>query len=138
MTVGHPIKPPPGHERKGQPATSARVVTAVFLAHLPRFERRARFAFRRVRCPHDRAEKVAEAVALAWTHFAELSIRGKRPETFVTTLALRSAQAVKAGRRAASRPRRCSRRWPRSGTGSPCAGCRSANRCRTTRRCRAR
>ena len=74
-------------------------VTARFLAHLPRFESHARFAFRRVGCPHARADRVAETVALAWRHFAALSKRGKKPEQFVTTLALRCSQAVKAGRK---------------------------------------
>jgi hypothetical protein len=78
---------------------TGRSITAVFLAHLPRFEAHARFAFRRVGCPHARADRVAETVALAWRHFAALSKRGKRPEEFVTTLALRCSQAVKAGRR---------------------------------------
>jgi hypothetical protein len=36
---------------------------------------------------------------LAWKHFVALSARGRRPEAFVTTLALRCTQAVKAGRR---------------------------------------
>lgn len=93
-------------------------ITALFLAHLPRFGRHARFAFRRVACPRNRADKVAEAVALAWKHFAELSTRGRKPEMFVSTLALRCAPAVKAGWRGASRPQRCCRRSPRCGTGS--------------------
>jgi hypothetical protein len=76
-------------------------VTAEFLAHLTRFLAHARFAFCRVGCPHARADRVAETLALAWRHFAALSRRGKRPEEFVTTLALRCSQAVKAGRRLA-------------------------------------
>src|SRR5207253_2011318 len=82
----------------GVAATDA---TAVFLAHLHRFEAQARFAFRRVGCPEARADRVAEAIALAWRHFAALSARGRRPEQFVTTLALRCTQAVRAGRRLA-------------------------------------
>jgi hypothetical protein len=74
-------------------------ITALFLAHLPRFLAHARFAFRRVGCPHVRADRVAETLALAWRHFAALSRRGKRPEQFVTTLALRCSQAVRAGRK---------------------------------------
>ena len=74
-------------------------ITALFLAHLPRFEAHARFAFRRVGCPDTRADRVAETLALAWRHFAALSRRGKRPEQFVTTLALRCSQAVRAGRK---------------------------------------
>jgi DNA-directed RNA polymerase specialized sigma24 family protein len=76
-------------------------VTALFQAHLPRFVACARFAFRRVGCPHARADRVAETLALAWRHFAALAERGKMPEEFVTTLALRCSQAVKAGRRLA-------------------------------------
>src|SRR5262249_19238696 len=48
-------------------------VTALFLAHLPRFEAHARFAFRRVDCPEARADRVAETLALAWRHFAVLA-----------------------------------------------------------------
>jgi DNA-directed RNA polymerase specialized sigma24 family protein len=80
---------------------TGRSITALFLAHLSRFEAHAWFAFRRVGCPHTRADRVAETVALAWRHFATLSRRGKKPEQFVTTLALRCSQAVKAGRRLA-------------------------------------
>jgi hypothetical protein len=78
---------------------TGRSVTATFLKHLPRFEAHDRIAFRRVGCPHARADRVAETVALAWRHFAALARRGKKPEQFVTTLALRCSQAVKAGRR---------------------------------------
>src|SRR5262249_35421271 len=55
--------------------------------------------FRRVSCPQTRDDRVAEAVALAWRHFLTLSTRGRRPEMFVATLALRCTQAVKAGRK---------------------------------------
>jgi hypothetical protein len=74
-------------------------VTGMFLLHLPQFQTHARFAFRRVACPQTRDDRVAEALALAWKHFVTLSARGRRPEMFVTTLALRCTQAVKAGRK---------------------------------------
>jgi hypothetical protein len=74
-------------------------VTAAFLAVLPRMVAVARFAFRHVRCPEARADRVAEAVALAWKKFLLLSARGKDPTTFATTLAARCCQAVRAGRR---------------------------------------
>ena len=80
---------------------TGRSISALFLAHLPRFLAHARFAFRRVGCPHTRADRVAETLALAWRHFAALARRGKQPEQFVTTLALRCSQAVRAGRRLA-------------------------------------
>jgi hypothetical protein len=78
---------------------TGRSISALFLAHLPRFLAHARFAFRRVGCAHARADRVAETLALAWKYFAALAARGRRPEQFVTTLALRCSQAVKAGRK---------------------------------------
>src|SRR5439155_11774448 len=40
-----------------------------FVALLPRIEARARATFRRLRCPHDRDDAVAEVVARAWERF---------------------------------------------------------------------
>jgi hypothetical protein len=48
-----------------------------------------------------REELAAETLALAWKHFLHLARRGKRPEEFVTTLAMRCSQAARAGRRLA-------------------------------------
>lgn len=42
---------------------------ARFAAALPAVEARARSAFRRVQCPHDRADAVADAVLAAWRAF---------------------------------------------------------------------
>jgi hypothetical protein len=81
------------------PQSETDIVTALFLAQLPRFLVHTRFAFRRVACPQTRDDRVAEAISLAWKHFVVLSARGRKPERFVTTLALRCTQAVKAGRK---------------------------------------
>src|SRR5204863_354410 len=70
-----------------------------FVAHLPRIRKHTRYALRNVACHDTRDDLACEAVALAWRHFAALARRGKRPEEFVTTLALRCTQAVRAGRR---------------------------------------
>ena len=80
-------------------------IASTFLAHLPRIRKHARYALRRVACPDTRDDLACEAVALAWRHFAALARRGKRPEEFVTTLALRCTQAVRAGRRLAGSDR---------------------------------
>ena len=40
-----------------------------FLSLLPKLEAKARAAFASIRCPHDRADAVAEVVALAWEQF---------------------------------------------------------------------
>ena len=74
---------------------------ALFLDQFPRFCDHARFAFRHVLCPATRDDQVAEALALAWRHFVTLLARGKNPAGFVTVLAFRCTQAVKAGRRLA-------------------------------------
>ena len=40
-----------------------------FLSLLPKLEAKAHAAFASIRCPHDRADAVAEVVALAWEQF---------------------------------------------------------------------
>src|SRR5436305_500780 len=72
-----------------------------FLKHLPRIEAHARFAFRRVGCPHAREDLEAETVGLTWRAFVRLIGRGKEPEAFITTLTRRCAQAARSGRRVA-------------------------------------
>jgi DNA-directed RNA polymerase specialized sigma24 family protein len=80
-------------------------IQATFLQHLPRITKHAQYALRHVGCRDAREELIAETLALAWRHFSDLAQRGKRPEEFVTTLALRCTQAVRAGRRLAGSDR---------------------------------
>ena len=68
-------------------AAAPAALHAAFLAHLPRIAAHAGFAARRSPCPHERADRTAEVVALAWRHFVTLSRRGKDPAAFVSTLA---------------------------------------------------
>jgi DNA-directed RNA polymerase specialized sigma24 family protein len=72
-----------------------------FLKHLPRIEAHAKFAFRHVGCPHARDDLEAETIALAWREFLRLVERGRAPESFITTLVMRCAQAARSGRRVA-------------------------------------
>jgi len=72
---------------------------ADFLAVLPIIELRARFAFRRLHCPQERDEAVAEAIALVWIWFCRLRERGKSPHNFIVTLVSFAVQHVRAGRR---------------------------------------
>jgi hypothetical protein len=74
---------------------------ALFLKNLPRLEAHAAFALRHIHCDDTRADMTAELVAIAWCAFVRLTRRGKKPEEFITTLALRCSQAVRAGRRLA-------------------------------------
>ncbi len=77
------------------------IVRTEFLTSMPRIEQHAKYALRHIGCPDTRADLVAETLALAWKHFVALARRGKKPEAFVATLALRCSQAVRAGRRLA-------------------------------------
>ena len=74
-------------------------ITNQFLTHLPRFRAHASFALRHIHCPETRSDLMAEALAMAWKHFLTLVQRGKDPTRFITTLALRCSQAVRAGHR---------------------------------------
>jgi hypothetical protein len=72
---------------------------ARFLAVLPRIRTHAKIAFRHVRCPDARDDKVAETVAMAWMWFARLDARGKDPGRFPMAIARFAVQAVNCGRR---------------------------------------
>jgi len=70
-----------------------------FLLLVPRIELHARIAFRDVRCPAKKADKVAECVALGWAWYVRLGARGKDVTQFTTTFVFLVARAVKSGRR---------------------------------------
>jgi hypothetical protein len=80
-------------------ALSVHVLQVRFLSILPRIELHGRISFRFVRCPHQRADAVAEVVALAWKWHLRLAERGKDATRFPSTLATYAARAVRAGRR---------------------------------------
>jgi hypothetical protein len=71
---------------------------ARFLSILPRIERHGCIYFRAVRCPHQRADHIAERVALAWTWFGRQARQGTNASRFPTTLACSAARAVQCGR----------------------------------------
>jgi hypothetical protein len=70
-----------------------------FLSILPRIERHGQFAFRGVRCPQQRADCIAEMVALCWLWFLRLAGRGQDPLGFPVVLAGYAARQVRCGRR---------------------------------------
>ena len=74
---------------------------ARFLLLLPRIKAHAKIYFRDIRCAANRADQVAETVALAWKWFVRLDKRGKDASQFVTTFATFAARAVRCGRRVA-------------------------------------
>jgi hypothetical protein len=75
-------------------------VQSSFVEHLSRITQHAKYALRHVGCRDTRDDLIAEVQALAWKYFVRLA-RGKKPEKFICTLALRCSQAVRAGRRVA-------------------------------------
>lgn len=70
-----------------------------FLTILPLIERHARIRHRGVRCPDQRADRVAETVALAWRWFVRLAMKGKDATRWPTVLADYAVKAVRSGRR---------------------------------------
>jgi hypothetical protein len=83
-----------------QPITKPRHdrLHAGFLALLPKVEAHARIYFRGVRRPGARADRVAEAVALAWKWYVRLAERGKDPRGFPAAFAALAARAAGCGR----------------------------------------
>jgi hypothetical protein len=72
---------------------------ARFLSILSRIETHARIYFRSARCPHRKADRVAETVALAWSWFVRMAKSGKDATQFPSVLASYAAKAVKSGRK---------------------------------------
>jgi hypothetical protein len=81
------------------PALSFHVLHTRFLSILPRIEKHASLYFRHIKCREQKADRVAEVVALAWKWFVRLAERGKDARQFPSTLATFAARAVKSGRR---------------------------------------
>src|SRR5450755_3908127 len=77
---------------------------ARFLLLLPRIEAHAKIYFRDTRCAAQRADNIAETIALAWQWFVRIDERGKDAAEFVTTLATLAARAVRCGRRVTGMP----------------------------------
>jgi hypothetical protein len=70
-----------------------------FLSILPRIEKHASLYFRHIKCREQKADRVAEVVALAWKWFVRLAERGKDARQFPSCLADFAARAVRSGRR---------------------------------------
>jgi hypothetical protein len=83
------------------PSSTPKDLHAAFLAIVPKIEMRARIAFALCKCANQKADRVAEAVALAWKWFVKLQERGKDAATFPGVFAILVARAVASGRRIA-------------------------------------
>lgn len=78
---------------------------ARFQALLPRIERHGEVYFRLVKCPVQKADYIAEMVALVWKWIMRLAEKGKDGFQFPMALARFAAQAVKSGRRVCGQER---------------------------------
>jgi hypothetical protein len=78
---------------------SFHVLHTRFLSILPRIEKHASLYFRHIKCREQKADRVAEVVALAWKWFVRLAERGKDARQFPSRLADYAARAVRSGRR---------------------------------------
>jgi hypothetical protein len=87
------------------PIPLARLQAAFLASVLPKVLSHGRVYFRHLRCPHQRADAVAEMVALAWKWHRRLAERGKDSTRFPTALATFAARAVRCGRRLAGMDR---------------------------------
>ena len=72
-----------------------------FLALVPKIKKQARNAFAFYKCADQKADQVAETIALAWKWFVRLHERGKNVATFPVVFAILVARAVASGRRIA-------------------------------------
>lgn len=72
-----------------------------FMALVPRIERHGRIQFRHLKCPGQKADCVAEMVALCWKWIKRLNEQGKDGFAFPMVLASFAAKHVKAGRKVA-------------------------------------
>src|SRR5262249_5343065 len=78
---------------------------AGFLTIRPRIELHGHIHFRHLRCAAQRADAVAEVVALSWSWYVRLAERGTDATRFPRALATFAARAVRAGRRLCGRER---------------------------------
>jgi hypothetical protein len=72
---------------------------ATFQALLPKLQTHASIYFRDVRCPDQKADRIAECIALAWKWLIRLHERGKDVNQFAMVFVFLVAKAVKSGRR---------------------------------------
>jgi hypothetical protein len=87
------------HVPVSRPKQTMAGLHALFLLMLPRIEQHAQIYFRHVRCPQQRDDAIAEAIALSWKWVISLTQRGKDVQSFVSAIASFAAKAVKSGRR---------------------------------------
>src|SRR5436853_193042 len=72
---------------------------AGFLMLLPKIEQRAKVLFHGLSCASQRADKIAEVIALAWKWYVRLAEQGKDVTLFPTVFVGFVTKAVQSGRR---------------------------------------
>jgi hypothetical protein len=85
------------------PPLAPEALHAGFLALLPRISLHARVCFRHLKCPHQKEDAIAEAIALAWKWYVRLQERGKDAAGFPSVLAVFAVRRVRSWRRLCSK-----------------------------------
>jgi hypothetical protein len=80
-------------------ALNAQPMQQRFLQALPRIQLHAKISSRHIKCSHKRQDFISEVVGLCWKWWQRLVERGKKPWSFVSTLASFATKAVRSGRR---------------------------------------
>jgi hypothetical protein len=90
---------------KPQHPSLARLHALFLQVILPRVQQHAHISVRHDKCRHRRADRVAEAIGLAWMWFLRLAEKGKDATCFPTALASYAIRAVRQGSRVAGQER---------------------------------
>jgi hypothetical protein len=86
-------------ERSLDSPTALAALHAAFLSIVPKIAAHGRFCFRHLKSTDQKAETMAELLAIAWRWFIRLAEKGKDATEFPYALAGYAARAVHAGRR---------------------------------------
>ena len=76
-----------------------------FMCLLPKIQKHAQITFRHLACAHQRADRMAESVALAWKWFLRLHELGKDVNQFPMVFIYLVVKGVRSGRRLAGQER---------------------------------
>ena len=95
---------------------SIHTLHARFLLLLPRIEAHAKIYFRDIRCTAQRADQIAETVALAWKWFVRLAKHGKDASKVKRLLGANVSEQIAFG--GAGRQREYAQNRRRAGRGS--------------------
>ena len=86
-------------------SSTLRELHNAFMSLLPKIQKHAQITFRHIPCAHQRADRMAESVALAWKWFLRLDELGKDVNQFPMVFIYLVVKGVRSGRRLAGQER---------------------------------